>query len=534
MATAPGRASPIVSPSSSPVVFQRTERDDPVSATTAPLLAAAATQAAPAPLLVGAEPQPYNFIEKFKEANTFLSAGDANDKGSARLLFEEILGQLKTAKVGIHSVFQAACTLGYAFTYAANSPERTTLRLQAKGELDRIYINSASWDNLIDSEKMTTYSSLFRNYDLLLFLIPPADTATREDIRQKNEECRKRAMGLSHSVLVQANQLLHQRQNLPAIVLFKLVLENLAGDLKGIYSIDPAFCLLGIAFATPLSDAARKRWISTAKDKIYNLYANRSLWNTLGETEKARTYQALSLCFKQLAYLIPAAESQIQEEIRLALEECGKHFTPAPNPLENLQRAHQLLSRQVYGEAAALYLQTLELLKGELRGVISICPAACFLGLAFSTKNNPADKAKWTLKAQEELDRLYTNRASWNSLPRDEKAAAYGTLNDCLSRLLHLLIPETDILTIRATICKMRECRIALGLPPESPAAPSGPNTRTGGTPPGPPDDPRRKKVTPGPVGKPWNWYQIFAVCTVAVVALGLGLGLYKRFIVKK
>jgi hypothetical protein len=391
--------------------------------------------------------------------------------------------------------------------------------------LDIIYANKIIWHQYDNYEKLITYVDLLKNYSILLSLFSE-NKPLIEEIRDKISECKKSIMALCSLVLGDAISFLHKGQNPRTLELFQLVMKNLPEGLEGDRLCWRALCLLGMALATDSGLYVEKaRYTSEAREELDNLFAKRESWNALGEVEKAAVYRGLSYCYQQLKSLIPTTETQIHQEIDEKIRICGNFFTPQPLYLTRMLQAHDFLGRRIHSEAVPLYLEALELLEkeSELKGLDSLYPASCYIGLAFCQFDGTAAKTKWVAKAKNEVDKLYANRASWNTLPATKKTEVYEAFIACLSRFQHL-IPAVEARMQREYYKKIRVCSNEIGQAAPPSSAPTAPHQA--------PPPAAGRTVTPGPAGKPWNWVPIFAVCAVAVCCVGLTF--YKRIIVKK
>jgi tetratricopeptide (TPR) repeat protein len=455
---------------------------------------AAVSSSSSAPL-EGAAPS-YDLIGRFRQAREYSKAGKFVD---AREIFQEIVQHLTYNRIPPHSTFRALCNLECAATYPTQSEDQLFYAKTAKEDLDRIYQDRASWSHS-NAERLLIYTALAKHYNMLLPMLLSSYTTTRQEIQRKIAACKKSLNTLSTYVLREAQELLSQKQIVKAREYFQLVQNSLIGALKGVDSLKFSFCLLGFAYSSD-TPTEKDKWTAKAKVEIDRVYANRDRWNTLSTETKACTYQALKICLLQLKLLIPDTETQMHEEIAQRLQECTNY----PSYRQKVLDGNEYLELGAFREAVCCFTEALVLLSEmqKLKGVDLLCRARCYLGLAFC---NESERLSWTHKAKSELFAFFENRSS---------------LDDSLSRLLEL-IPKTDTDAHLEIATKIRACLIPSGLPQPRSIAPARP----------PVDTPAPKKVTSGPVGQPWNWVPIFAVCSVAVVCVGLGL--YHRLVVKK
>ncbi len=101
---------------------------------------------------------------------------------------------------------------------------------------------------------------------------------------------------------------------------------------------------------------------------------------------------------------------------------------------ELAQKFRQGLTKVNEGQninARAIFLEIQMKLGGieeEWKGVKSLIPSFCMLALAFTHPQNAAEGIILKEEARKETDKLYENRASWDSLDLEEKRIIYATL----------------------------------------------------------------------------------------------------------
>ena len=267
-----------------------------------------------------AEPAKDPLQEKYEEAFVLFLE---NKLEVARALFAEIIITLPSIEP--NWIFLAKCKLYYGCTYLEGSDERKESAMEAKKDLDLIYSERSSWDDLPIDQKAARYKEMKFLLEKCQPLITGAEESIKADIASKIKECNLHIPLLSnfYDKLDQGTQPFAAKRHDDARQLFTEALAMINGLTEPDYLLARALGTMNLAWTYPpgedfnLSSSTAVFSASVAYEQREKLFTN--------EKTKATALSLFCKLWNGLSQLVPTTHPD-HSKIKKNLEDCQRQL----------------------------------------------------------------------------------------------------------------------------------------------------------------------------------------------------------------
>jgi hypothetical protein len=241
---------------------------------------------------------------------------DSNPE-QARTLFVELIKDMpKTATL----LFLADCKLGLAYTYPADSEDRTQAAILAKTDLDRVYENRSAWDSLNAEEKVNRYKYLrvcLKDFEIL---VQDDMSSLENSVELQIEEC-SRHIPLLSDFYDKLNEDAHLQENEAKREVFNQALEMIEGHEEPDYLLARAFGTTSLALTCKPGD--ENPFSLTALAQAIIAYQKKEALFT-SDQAKLTTLNLFDKLFHNLIQLFSDSETLVA--INRMFEECREEL----------------------------------------------------------------------------------------------------------------------------------------------------------------------------------------------------------------